>query len=126
MRCVSLFLLFCLKDEEVPHCLVDNIQAVNRGQNYAQLVKYLFESPTYQKLQINNNNLSLSSLHCMKKEVPDYRVCPAPIKSSSCILRSSSFECSTNDDCQPGTRCCSVECCPGSCRKECVEPVLPG
>lgn len=63
---------------------------------------------------------------CKRKEVPDYRVCPAPMTSSSCIRRSSSYECSTNDDCLPGKRCCSVECCPGSCRKECVKPVLPG
>ena len=59
-------------------------------------------------------------------DVPDNRVCPAAKTTSRCIQHSSRSECSSDDDCVDGTKCCTVECCPGNCRKECVKPVFPG
>lgn len=59
-------------------------------------------------------------------DVPDNRVCPATKSSSTCAHHSSNSSCSSNDDCVDGKKCCTVECCSGSCRKECIKPVLPG
>lgn len=59
-------------------------------------------------------------------DVPDNRVCPAAKSSSTCAHHSSRSACSSNDDCVDGKKCCTVECCSGNCRKECIKPVLPG
>lgn len=131
MCSVSLFLIFSLKDKEVQYDLVANIHTVNKSAKIcANRLGTFFKD--YKSTNYKSTNYKstvtpfLFHICIIKTEVPDYRVCPAPIKSSSCIRRSSSYECLTNDDCLSGTRCCSVECCPGSCRKECVNPVLPG
>ena len=59
-------------------------------------------------------------------EVPDNRICPAPRMRSVAQHLCGNDQCSTNNDCPPGTRCCSTTCCQGSCKKECVKPVFPG
>lgn len=57
----------------------------------------------------------------------DDRVCPAPQTSSRCMMHHSfSSQCSSDNDCVGGTKCCSVECCLGNCIKKCIKPVLKG